>query len=84
MFETASAAMRAMQPQLPHAASLPAAVLASVSIAQPLVMGVAQATTLCCTIHSHEGHVSVSSMGKGPQVIHMTAQAGEHIHLIAQ
>ncbi len=79
MFETASAAMRAMQAQPLHAASQTAAALVAVSIAQPLVMVAGQATTLCCTVSGHEGRVAISSVGRGAQIAHMTAVAGASI-----
>lgn len=84
MLETAGAAMRALQQQQLSNAAAWAPVLASVSIAQPLVMTVGQRQTLLCTVNLLDGKVSMASVSHGPQLLHMTSSAGKPLGCMAR
>ena len=78
MFETAGAALRAMQLQQQHPdVQAKAPILSSVSIAQPLVMKTNEMQMLLCTANLVDGKISISSTSHGQGAMHMTAMAGK-------
>ena len=78
MFETAGAALRAMQLQQQHPdVQAKAPILSSVSIAQPLVMKTNEMQMLLCTANLVDGKISISSTSHGQRAMHMTAMAGK-------